>query len=135
MRIGVDKNMLEKHIFPNAIAQIKNYLDAMENRNLTLAKSFLGNNFKLVFPGDNIFSSLEEVIDWAKLRYHWVKKNYDHFDPLISDDIIIVYCYGTLYGEWLDGGAFSKIRFIDRFTLKDGKLSDQIVWNDLAEYK
>ena len=66
--------MLEKHIFPNAIAQIKNYLDAMENRNLTLAKSFLDNNFKLVFPGDNVFSSLEEVIDWAKLRYRWVKK-------------------------------------------------------------
>ena len=35
---------------------------------------------------------------------------------------------------WM-GGAFSKIRFIDQSTLKDGKLSDQIVWNDLAEYK
>ena len=127
--------MPEKHIFPDAIAHIKDYLDAMEGQNLILAKSFLGNNFKLVFPGDNVFSGLEEVIDWAKLRYRWVKKNYDHFDPLISDNNIIVYCYGTLYGEWLDRSPFSKIGFIDQFTLKDGKLSDQKVWNDLGEYK
>ena len=66
--------MPEKHIFPDAIAHIKDYLDAMEDQNLILAKSFPGNNFKLVFPGDNVFSSLEEVIDWAKLRYRWVKK-------------------------------------------------------------
>jgi len=44
-----------------------------------------------------------------------------------------VYCYGTLSGEWLDGRAFADIRFIDRFTVVDGKLLDQTVWNDLAE--
>ena len=119
-----------------AIAQIKKYLDAVEDQNLVLARSFLSNDFKFIFPGNNVFLTLEEVIDWAKLRYHWVKKNYDHFDLLISDNnIIIVYCYGTLYGEWLDKSAFSNIRFIDRFTLKEDKLLDQMVWNDLAEYK
>ena len=121
--------------FQRAITQIKNYLDAMENQDLSLAKSFLNKNFKLVFPGNNIFLTLDEVFDWAKLRYCWIKKNYDHFDPLISDDnTIIVYCYGTLYGEWLDKNTFSEIRFIDRFTLKEDKLLDQMVWNDLAEY-
>jgi hypothetical protein len=126
---------MSKQIFSEAITQIKDYLLAMENRNLPLAKSFLNNNFRLTFPGNNIFSSLEELIDWSKLRYHWVKKNYDNFDPLISNENIIVYCYGTLSGEWLDSRTFSNIRFIDRFTLKQNKLSDQIVWNDLAEYK
>ena len=66
--------MPEKHIFPDVIVHIKDYLGAPEDQNLILAKSFLGNNFKSVFPGDNVFSSLEEVIDWAKLRYRWVKK-------------------------------------------------------------
>ena len=37
--------------------------------------------------------------------------------------------------EWPDGAAFSGIRFIDRFTVADGKLADQTVWNDLAEVK
>ncbi len=126
--------MPEKEL-QNAINLVKNFLSAMENRNLILAKSFLGDNFKLVFPKNQIFFSLEEVIFWAQKRYNWVKKNYDHFDSLITKNTIIVYCYGTLYGEWLNGNRFSEIRFIDRFTIKDGKLLDQLVWNDLAEYK
>ena len=121
--------------FSGAIAQIKNYLVAMENRNLPLAKSFLNTSFKLTFPGNNVFSNLEDAIDWSKLRYNWVKKNYERFDPLVSNKNIVVYCYGTLYGEWSDTRTFSDIRFIDRFTLKENKLSEQIVWNDLAEYK
>jgi hypothetical protein len=44
-----------------------------------------------------------------------------------------VYCFGTLYGELLDGTPYSGIRFIDRFTVKDGKLVDQNVWNDMGE--
>ena len=126
--------MPEKEL-QNAINLVKNFLSAMENRNLILAKSFLGDNFKLVFPGNQILFSLEEVIFWGQKRYNWVKKNYDHFDSLITKNTIIVYCYGTLYGEWLDGNRFSEIRFIDRFTIKDEKLLDQLVWNDLAEYK
>lgn len=126
--------MPEKEL-QNAINLVKNFLSAMENRNLILAKSFLGDNFKLIFPKNQIFFSLEEVIFWGQKRYNWVKKNYDHFDSLITKNTIIVYCYGTLYGEWLNGNRFSEIRFIDRFTIKDGKLLDQLVWNDLAEYK
>lgn len=29
--------------------------------------------------------------------------------------------------------AYAGIRFIDRFTVRDGKLVDQNVWNDMAE--
>jgi hypothetical protein len=45
----------------------------------------------------------------------------------------IVYCWGTLSGEWLDGAPFSDIRFIDRFVVRNGRLENQKVWNDLAE--
>jgi hypothetical protein len=40
-----------------------------------------------------------------------------------------------LYGVWCDGSAFNGIRFIDRFTITDGKITSQQVWNDLAEGK
>ena len=45
----------------------------------------------------------------------------------------IVYCYGTLSGEWPDGEAFSGIRFIDRFEFAGDLIARQMVWNDLAE--
>jgi hypothetical protein len=34
---------------------------------------------------------------------------------------------------WLDGTAFSGIRFIDRFEVAGGLIRRQDVWNDLAE--
>lgn len=33
----------------------------------------------------------------------------------------------------MDGRAFSDVRFVGRFTVRDGRLVDQAVWNDLAE--
>ena len=44
-----------------------------------------------------------------------------------------VYCFGTLQGERLDGTPYSGIRFIDRFTVREGRLVDQQVWNDMGE--
>ena len=48
--------------------------------------------------------------------------------------ITVVYCRGTLAGEWPDGRAFAGVRFIDRFEIDDaGRIVDQQVWNDLGE--
>ncbi|MAF49950.1 MAG: nuclear transport factor 2 family protein [Rhodospirillales bacterium] len=125
--------MSENDSLSSAVALIKAYLNAVEDRDLEGAKSCLGDGFKMIFPGGQTFHTLEQLIDWAAPRYRWVKKTYDRFDPQAGDDGIIVYCYGTLYGQWPDGTDFSDIRFIDRFVIRGGKLVDQMVWNDLAE--
>ena len=87
----------------------------------------------MTFPGSRRFATMEEVIDWARPRYRWVKKRYERVDTAQGPSEAIVYCFGTLYGEWPDGRPFEGIRFIDRFTVRNGKLADQMVWNDLAE--
>lgn len=108
---------------------VRAYLDAMERRDLAAAKSFLAPGFHMVFPGNKRFDSLEQLVESAKGRYRSAKKTYERYD--VSGDS--VYCFGTLYGELLDGSPYSGIRFIDRFTVKNGKLVDQMVWNDMAE--
>jgi len=114
---------------------VRAYLAAMEARDLPLAQSMLAPGFWMQFPGPATFTSLPELIEWAKPRYRFVKKVYDRFDEAPAAEGTIVYCYGTLGGEWPDGAAFGGIRFIDRFTVASGKLVDQTVWNDLAEYR
>ena len=108
---------------------VRAYLDAMERRDLAKAKSFLAPGFYMVFPGGKRFDSLEQLVESAKGRYRSAKKTYERYEA--AGDAM--YCYGTLYGELLDGAPYSGIRFIDRFTVKDGKLVDQLVWNDMAE--
>ena len=78
--------------------------------------------------------SLQALVDWAKPRYRFVRKTYEGFDVMRrSGAQSLVYCRGTLSGEWPDGAAFDGIRFIDRFEVEDGKIVRQDVWNDIAE--
>jgi ketosteroid isomerase-like protein len=108
---------------------VRAYLDAMERRDLAAAKALLAPGFAMVFPGGRRFDALEQLVESARGRYRSAKKTYQRFDSLGE----VVYCFGTLHGELLDGSPYSGIRFIDRFTVRDGKLVDQNVWNDMAE--
>ena len=100
----------------------------MERRDLTAAKALLAPGFFMVFPGGRRFDTLEALVDWAKGRYRSARKTYERFD--VAGEA--VYCFGTLAGEWPDGTPFEGIRFIDRFEFRDGRISSQKVWNDLA---
>ena len=121
---------------PNPLAPaelVRVFLRAVEMRDLDRAQTMLAAGFRMTFPGDRTFAGLAELVDWARQRYRFARKIYERFDEAPGDDGVAVYCYGTLAGEWLDGSPFSGIRFVDRFTVRDGQLVDQRVWNDLAE--
>lgn len=110
---------------------VRDFLGAMERRDLAAAKAVLAPDFAMTFPGGATFATLEELIDWARPRYQRIGKVYERFDTVPGMESAVVYCFGTLEGVWPDGSAFSGIRFIDRFTVRGGLLVDQKVWNDL----
>lgn len=112
---------------------ILSYLAAMEARDLEQAQSFLASDSTMIFPGGVRFDSLDGLIAWSKDRYRFIGKTITGVHEVAEEDGAVVYCMGTLAGEWPDGSPFSGIRFIDRFTVRNGKLVDQQVWNDLAE--
>ncbi len=119
---------------PSAGTVVREYLGAMERRELDAARACLHDDFKMVFPGDRQMDTLEQLIEWSATRYSSIGKTIEAVEECFADDGMTVYCFGTLNGTWLDGERFSGIRFIDRFTLDDGKIHRQLVWNDLAEY-
>lgn len=117
-----------------AAALVASYLRTMEERDLARAKSMLAPGFRMTFPGDKRFDSLEQLIESSKGRYKRALKRFDRFDVADSGDgSFTVYVWGTLYGELLSGESYADIRFIDRFTVRGEKLVDQMVWNDMAE--
>jgi len=115
----------------DAAQVVRAYLEAMEARDLDRARRHLGRGFSMTFPGNVRLHSLEELIAWAAPRYRFVRKTYQQVDTLGS----LVYCFGTLSGEWPDGTPFQGIRFIDRFALADGLIVRQDVWNDMGEVR
>lgn len=111
---------------------VRNFLAAMERRDLEAASAYLADGFTMTFPGNARLNRLEDLIAWAKPRYRKIAKAYECFDTVPGMESAAVYCSGTLHGEWPDGRAFEGIRFIDRFTVKGGRLLDQAVWNDMG---
>jgi len=113
---------------------VRSFLSTMESRDLERARHYLSPEFQMTFPGNACFSELEELVAWGKSRYRAIAKSYTRFDEIGDGEDAIVYCFGRLSGVLPDGTNFDGIRFIDRFTVRDGKLLDQQVWNDMAEY-
>ena len=133
MRGRVHRNPVPAAEQPEDI--IRAFLNAMEERNLDLAKTFCAEGFEMVLPGNATFSTLEDLVAWAKTRYSGISKTFEGYDTSFHGCDAVVTCHGTLSGTWPDGNAFSGIRFMDRFTLKDGRITSQQVWNDLAEVR
>lgn len=110
---------------------IREYLEAWANRDLAAAKRFLAEGFTMTYPGDARFSRLEDLVPHMAQHYRGVRKRIERVDEAPAEDGTVVYCFGTLYGEFADGRPFEGVRFIDRFTVRDGRLVDHRVWNDL----
>lgn len=118
---------------PDAGALVRHFLERMQVRDLPAARQLLAPDFVMTFPGAAPMRDFEELLAWAKTRYSRIGKQFDRIDQCWGEDATVVYCSGTLEGIWLDGTAFSGIRFIDRFEVSGGLIQRQDVWNDLGE--
>ncbi len=119
----------------DASALVRCFLDRMQQRDLTAAAKLLAPEFQMRFPGGAPMHRLEQLVERSRAQYRSVAKTYEGFDESWTGDGAVVYCFGSLHGEWLDGSAFDGIRFIDRFEVSNGLISRQDVWNDLALHK
>jgi hypothetical protein len=112
---------------------VRTYLRLMEERDLEAASAHLADEVAIVFPGGRTFTSLTEQVASSAGRFRGVTKTFERVDVASTPGRDVVYMFGTLGGEALDGSTFEGIRFIDRFVLEDGLIVSQMVWNDLAE--
>ncbi|MGE0313753.1 MAG: hypothetical protein AB7P21_19245 [Lautropia sp.] len=111
------------------------FLTLFAQRRYREANAYLAPGCEMLFPGGVVFTDCEELPKRAGATYRWVKKDFERFDEYRADDGTVVYNYGSLRGEWADGTPFDGIRYIDRFLIRDGRIVDQKVWNDLAAAK
>lgn len=118
---------------PVASELVKNYLEAMQQRDVAAAQCLLAAGFSMCFPGGVEMHTLEQMLAWAQPRYRSIAKDCERFEEVWHEEHTVVYCSGTLRGTWNDGRVFSGIRFMDRFEVVEGKIARQEVWNDLAE--
>lgn len=131
-------NAENPHQENHSTQQVRDFLDAMETRDLASAERYLAANVVMQFPGAPPMQRLNEVVEWAQNRYRRVSKTFHAVDLCTYPshwaypNHCVVMCHGELAVEWLDGSTTTGVRFIDRFELTDDLITRQDVWNDLA---
>jgi hypothetical protein len=104
------------------------------------ASRFTAADLKIVFTGKRAMSAPAQCTQFNASRYKWVKKRIERTDVVIASPEeqargeTVVYSIGTLYGEWPDGTPFEGNRYVDRYVVKHGLITDMGVWNDSAEW-
>jgi hypothetical protein len=117
----------------DAAAIVDKFLQLGEDRKIDEMESMMAPDSKIEFPGGKCFSTQAEMVESAKGRYSWVRKHRDRYFVGEDGDQTTVTSIGTLYGENLAGVAFEGIRYVDVFVIKNGLITEQMVWNDFCE--
>ena len=107
------------------------------------ARRFTAPGMRIRFTGGRAMSDPTECTAFNATRYKWVKKRIERTETVASrtgsvtnsaTDDVVVYSLGTLYGEWPDGTAFEGNRYVDRYVVRRGLITEMDVWNDSAEW-
>lgn len=119
-------------------AQVERYLSLCQQRDAAGAQAYWSPDAKVVFPGPSgglTFGSVEEMFASSNRRFRRAAKQPEFYvtGSRRSDDRPVVISTGTLQGETLTGESFSAVRYVDLFVMENGRIREQLVWNDLAE--
>ncbi|CAM4106659.1 nuclear transport factor 2 family protein [Bordetella tumulicola] len=100
------------------------------------ARRYVSPDLRIRFTGGRAMRDPSECTAFNKARYAWVKKRFESTDVVAgaTDTHAVVYNRGTLYGEWLDGTPFEGNRYVDRYVVNHGLITEMDVWNDSAEW-
>ena len=105
------------------------------------ARKFVSPSMRIRFTGGRAMKDPTECTAFNASRYQWVKKRIERTEivgsitGVITDPAdTVVYSLGTLYGEWPDGTPFEGNRYVDRYVVRDGLITEMDVWNDSAEW-
>lgn len=112
------------------VAIVEEYLAAVGEGRIADAARHLAPDAELVFPGGRRYRNLDELAAASAGRYRFVDKHRDVYEATPDGT---VYSLGRLFGENNHGVRFAGVRYVDRFRLREGRIAEQWVWNDLAE--
>jgi hypothetical protein len=118
-----------------AASLVEQFLTASMVPDPVRARSYMSADVRITFTGGRRFDDPSGTAAFNAVRYRKVQKKFEatNVAPGVRPGEFVVYNIGTLYGEWPDGTPFEGNRYVDRFEVKDGKITRMDVWNDSAE--
>jgi hypothetical protein len=117
-------------------AIVNEYLRLVMIPDPAAASRYVATGLRITFTGGRPMHASADCSAFNAARYRWVKKRIERTELVAGGNAAetVVYSLGTLYGEWPDGTAFEGNRYVDRYVVSDGLITQFDVWNDSAEW-
>jgi hypothetical protein len=121
---------------PTPAALVDEYLRLLMIPDPDAARRFVAPGLQIRFTGGRAMRDPAECSAFNAGRYRWVKKRIAATETVAggTPEHTVVYSLGTLYGEWPDGTPFEGNRYVDRYVVGHGLITQMDVWNDSAEW-
>ena len=131
-----DSTASQAHPALSHVDLINEYLRILMIPDPNGVKHFVSPKLRIRFTGNRSMHAPAECSAFNASRYRWVKKKIEKTEVVAggSDAATVVYSLGTLYGEWPDGSTFEGNRYVDRYVISHGLITEMDVWNDSAEW-
>ena len=115
---------------------VNDYLRLLMIPDPAAARTFVSPELRIRFTGGRVMTDPAQCTAFNASRYKWVKKRIERTETVSGGgpQETVVYSLGTLYGEWPDGVPFEGNRYVDRYVLSQGLITQMDVWNDSAEW-
>ena len=133
---------------PSAAAVVDEFLRLIMLPDPVAARAYTVPGLQIRFTGGRAMADPTECTAFNKARYAWVKKRIERTETVAAIQVhdaaavraaadpedTVVYSLGTLYGAWPDGTPFEGNRYVDRYVVRGGLITQMDVWNDSAEW-
>ncbi|MBX3585138.1 MAG: nuclear transport factor 2 family protein [Ramlibacter sp.] len=99
-------------------------------------RHFVSPGLQIRFTGGRRMTAPGDTSAFNAQRYAWVRKRIERTEVVSggTPEETVVYSLGTLYGAWPDGTPFEGNRYVDRYVVSHGLITQMDVWNDSAEW-
>lgn len=119
-----------------AAALVDEYLRLLMIPDPDAARALVAPTLRIRFTGARAMRDPSECAGFNAKRYAWVQKRIERTEVVSggTEEETVVYSLGTLHGAWPDGTAFEGNRYVDRYVVSHGRITQMDVWNDSAEW-
>lgn len=126
----------DPHAPASAAAIVDEYLRVLMVPDPASAMRFVAPGLQIRFTGGRAMQAPADCAAFNATRYRWVKKRIERTETVAGGTPAetVVYSLGTLHGEWPDGTPFEGNRYVDRYVVRGGLITQMDVWNDSAEW-
>lgn len=136
MHTALSSNTSAREFHADAAAVVEEYLRLLMIPDPEAARCFVAPELAIRFTGNRAMREPAECARFNADRYGWVKKNIESMEVVAggTPEHTVVYSRGSLYGAWPDGTEFEGNRYVDRYVVAHGLITEMDVWNDSAEW-